>query len=130
MKKITVRTGGKEEVRDLTEQIAAIIEEAGFKEGVCHVFCAHTTAAIATADLDPGADRDMLEAFRAMMPDISFRHPHNPAHMPDHILATMLGASALIPVAGGRLQLGTWQRVVLFEFDGPRPRDVIVTLLA
>jgi secondary thiamine-phosphate synthase enzyme len=71
----------------------------------------------------------MLDAFTTMVPDLDYRHPHNPAHTPDHILATMLGPSVTVPVENGQLILGTWQRVVLFEFDGPRSRQVIVSLL-
>jgi secondary thiamine-phosphate synthase enzyme len=69
----------------------------------------------------------MLDAFTTMIPALAYRHPHNPAHAPDHILAALLGPSVSVPVESGRLVLGTWQRVVLFEFDGPRRRHVIVT---
>ena len=97
-------------------------------DGLCSVFVTHTTAAITTADLDPGTDLDMLDAFTTMIPDLDYRHPHDPAHAPDHILATLVGPSVTVPVENGRLVLGTWQRVVLFEFDGPRNRQVVVSL--
>jgi len=90
----------------------------------------HTTAGLTTADLDPGTDLDMLDAFEAMIPKLRYRHPHNPAHVPDHILSALIGTSASVPFSGGKMLLGTWQRVVLVELDGPREREVVVTLLS
>jgi len=71
----------------------------------------------------------MLDAFEAMMPRLKYRHPHNPAHAPDHILSSIIGASVVIPVSNGNLNLGTWQRIVLIELDGPREREVVVSLV-
>jgi secondary thiamine-phosphate synthase enzyme len=130
MHKITVKTRANKEVVDITRQINELIRQQGVAEGVCHVFVMHTTAALTTADLDPGTDLDMLDAFTTMIPDLPYRHPHNPAHAPDHILAALLGPSVTVPVEGGRLVLGTWQRVVLFEFDGPRRRQIVVSMTA
>jgi secondary thiamine-phosphate synthase enzyme len=64
-----------------------------------------------------------------MVPRLRYRHPHNPAHVPNHILSALVGTSLTLPVADGRLVLGTWQRVVLIEFEGPRRREVAVTLV-
>ncbi|HEC22890.1 MAG TPA: YjbQ family protein [Chloroflexi bacterium] len=129
MQTLTVQTQREKQVVDITPEIGRIIRQQGFKDGVCHIFVTHTTAALSTADLDPGTDLDMLDAFTTMIPALNYRHPHNPAHAPDHILATLVGPSVAVPVEGGRLVLGTWQRVVLFEFDGPRRRQIAVTLL-
>lgn len=129
MQQITVETQRSKQVIDLTPRLADLIDTAGFAQGVCHVCVLHTTAALTTADLDPGTDQDMLDAYTGMLPDLRYRHPHDPAHAPDHILAALIGPSVGVPVSGGRLVLGTWQRVVLFEFDGPRRRNVAVTFL-
>ncbi len=128
MHRLSVRTGERKQVIDITAVVGDLLRQEDFSDGLCHVFVTHTTAAISTADLDPGTDLDMLDAFTAMVPQLQYRHPHNPAHAPDHILATMLGPSVTVPVEGGRLVLGVWQRIVLFEFDGPRERQVCVTL--
>ena len=130
MYRLSIRTRQSKQVVDITHEVQQVIDEEGVREGLCNVFVTHTTAAITTADLDPGTDLDMLDAFTTMVPDLNYRHPHNPAHAPDHILATMLGPSVMVPVTNGKLVLGTWQRVVLFEFDGPRERTVIVSLAA
>lgn len=122
----TISTDDNKQVIDLTGQINDMLRQQGIQNGVCHVFVKHTTAALSTADLDPGTDLDMLDAFTTMIPDLDYRHPHNPEHVPDHILATLIGSSAWVPVANGKLVLGTWQRVVLFEFDGPRQRQLVL----
>jgi len=73
--------------------------------------------------------RTVLDALTEMVPRLRYRHPHNPAHVPNHILSALVGTSLTLPVADGRLVLGTWQRVVLIEFEGPRRREVAVTLV-
>ena len=72
----------------------------------------------------------MLDAFDAMVPKLRYRHPHNPAHVGDHIMSAAIGTSVLLPFENKRLVLGTWQRVVLIEFDGPRSRELVLTVLA
>ena len=125
MKTIIVATREKDEVVDISDEVALFLrEEAEKASGVCVVFAAHTTCALTTADLDPGTDLDLLQALRRILPQMTYRHSHDPAHTPDHILATMLGPSVAIPFANRRLLLGTWQRVILVELDGPRQRTV------
>jgi len=126
MKKLAIKTHKKREVLDITELIERKLPNDG--SGFCHLFILHTTAALTTADLDPGADLDMLDAFEAMIPKLRYRHPHNPAHMPDHILSSLIGTSVALPFEDHRLLLGTWQRVVLIELDGPRERELALTM--
>lgn len=128
MQRIQIRTQSSKQVVDITDRLNRALADEGAAEGVCHVFVTHSTAALSTADLDPGTDLDMLDAYTLMLPDIDYRHPHDPTHAPDHILATLIGPSVTVPFEGGQLVLGTWQRVVLFEFDGPRERQIVVTL--
>ncbi len=130
MQKITIKTHKKREVADITDDVGSVLRKhCGDRSGVCHLSVLHTTAALTTADLDPGTDLDMLDAFAAMMPKLHYRHPHNPEHVPDHILSAMIGTSVSVPVEKGHLVLGTWQRVVLVELDGPRSRELVLTLL-
>lgn len=125
MTSLRIRTSQKDQVLDITSTIQDQLEPA---DGICTVFVAHTTCAVTTADLDPGTDLDMLEAFRKLLPAIRYRHPHDPAHTPDHILATLIGPSVSVPVQSGKLVLGVWQRIILVELDGPRERDIYVTV--
>ncbi len=124
---ITVKTKKKRDVVDITDLINSIISKESFARLV-NLFVVHTTAALMTADLDPGGtDQDYLDAFEKMVPNLEYRHPHDPEHMPDHILSSLIGTSLTLPVKDGALVLGSWQRVVLVELDGPRERRIIVS---
>ncbi len=127
MQRLSVKTRKKREVVDITGLVEELISEAK-QTGTCSVFVLHTTAALTTADLDPGTDLDLLDAFEAMVPKLRYRHPHNPAHVGDHILSAMIGTSVSVPVENGRLLLGTWQRIILLEFDGPRERELAISV--
>jgi secondary thiamine-phosphate synthase enzyme len=125
MNRLKVATSKKREVIDITEQVQSELHRNHPREnGVCHLLVLHTTAALTTADLDPGTDLDMLDAFEVMLPKLRYRHPHDPSHVPDHILSAMIGTSVSLIVENGALILGTWQRMVLIELDGPRQREI------
>lgn len=121
---LQVQTRSKDQVVDITDRVEEALGKAERESGICVVFSAHTTCALTTADLDPGTDLDYLQALRHLLPPLTYRHPHNPQHAPDHILAAIIGPSVSLPYAQHRLLLGTWQRVVLVELDGPRERTV------
>lgn len=127
--RVFIASEKKKQVVDITDRIEKILQEEQVNEGMCVLFIKHTTAAITTADLDPGTDLDMLDAFEAIMPKLKYRHPHNPAHVTDHILSSIIGPSLMIPVVDGQLDLGTWQRVVMIELDGPREREVVLQMI-
>lgn len=122
MRSFTVTTRKKDQVVDITETIEEYLREEEREDGLCSLFVAHTTCALTTADLDPGTDQDLLDALRRQLPKLNYRHPHDPAHTPDHILSSLLGPALVIPYMRHRLLLGTWQRVILVELDGPRQR--------
>jgi secondary thiamine-phosphate synthase enzyme len=131
MQRMKVNTSKKREVVDLTDDLQKIIEKSYANvSGFCQLSVLHTTAALTTADLDPGTDLDMLDAFEHLVPKLKYRHPHNPAHVPDHILSALIGTSVAVPVDQGELVLGTWQRVILVELDGPRKRDIVLAVIA
>lgn len=125
---MTIKTNKQKEILDITGKINGELMRLKTGNGVCHLFLTHTTAALATADLDPGGtDMDYLEAFEKIVPKLKYRHPHNPEHMPDHILSSLIGTSLTLPVENSRLVLGNWQRAVLIEFNGPREREIVVS---
>jgi secondary thiamine-phosphate synthase enzyme len=126
MHTLSIPTHKKRQILDITDAVQSALRTQ--KDGVCHLTVLHTTAALTTADLDPGTDLDMLDAFEAMVPKLRYRHPHNPAHVGDHILSALIGTSLSLPFENGSLVLGTWQRVILIEFDGPREREIVVTI--
>lgn len=126
MSTITIDTTQPHQVLDITQRIEDELQLKG--DGVVVLQMLHTTAGLTTADLDPGTDQDMLEAFWGMItiPEGGFRHPHNPDHAPAHLLASLIGPSVSLVVESGQLVLGTWQRIVAVEFDGPRNRSIAV----
>jgi secondary thiamine-phosphate synthase enzyme len=124
-----VSTKIKRQIIDITELCRKQLATQKATTGVCHVFVLHTTAALTMADLDPGTDLDLLDAFDAMVPKLKYRHPHSPAHVGDHILSSLLGTSVCVPVKDGEPLLGTWQRIILVELDGPRQREIAITFL-
>ena len=128
MHRLSIKTKKKREVLDITDAVEKQLGTNGSASGSCHLLVLHTTAALTTADLDPGTDLDMLDAFEAMIPKLRYRHPHNPAHVPDHILSALIGTSLSLPFDKKKLLLGTWQRVVLIELDGPRERELVLSI--
>jgi secondary thiamine-phosphate synthase enzyme len=122
-----VTTRKKDQIVDITDQIEQFLQEEKSPDGLCSLFVAHTTCALTTADLDPGTDLDLLDALRRLLPNLNYRHPHDPIHTPDHILSSLLGSSLVVPYARHQLLLGTWQRVILVELDGPRQRVMHLT---
>ncbi len=126
---IIITSNHKKQVIDITDRITDELKKSKQVNSVCFLFIKHTTACITTADLDPGTDEDMLDAFEAMMPKLHYRHPHNPPHVTDHILSSIIGPSLIIPVKHGELALGVWQRVVLIELDGPRERSITFSFI-
>lgn len=124
MQTIMISTRKKDQVIDITDRVEAFVRSEQKADGVCHVFAAHTTCAVATADLDPGTDLDLLDALREIVPALHYRHPHDPSHTPDHILASIIGPAVSVPFRDSGLLLGTWQRIIVLEFDGPRQRTL------
>src|SRR5690348_11727843 len=107
MNRLKVATREKRSVVDITELVEAELRRLPARPcGVCHLLILHTTAALTTADLDPGTDLDILDAFEAMMPKLRYRHPHDPSHVPDHILSALIGTSLSLIVENGSLVLG------------------------
>jgi len=85
---------------------------------------------LAVGEVGEGTEEDLMEVLEKIIPRIRFRHGHDPSHAPDHMISSLLGPSLSVPVLGGKLALGTWQRVLLLEFNGPRERSVAVHLAA
>lgn len=124
---IHVGTNTKRQIVDITDKVTEAIQGQG--KGAVVVFVQHTTAGITTADLDPGTDLDFLDALEGLIPGREWRHPHDPGHAPDHLLASIIGPSVTVPYHNDKLLLGAWQRIVLVELDGSRDRTVTLQLL-
>lgn len=120
---IVLRTQAREEVLDITAEVEEALGELGIENGALLLFCPHTTAALTVNETaDPDVRADVGKALAELVPKISFRHREGNSSA--HVRAALLGPSLLLPVARGKLVLGTWQGVYLLEFDGPRERRV------
>jgi secondary thiamine-phosphate synthase enzyme len=126
-----VETRAAKECIDLTDRVRAIVKRAAVASGLCQVMVLHSTAAIVVNETDdPNIARDLLTALDRAVPDhAGWLHDRIDDNAHSHIKAALLGPSELLPVVEGDLLLGTWQRVLLVELDGPRQRRVSVTVL-
>lgn len=130
MERIRVRSRSAQCLEDVSEQVAAAVQRSGVEEGVCHIFVPHTTAGLViNENADPDVGRDLLEKLEELVPS-GGRYHHYEGNAHAHIKASLVGQSAAAPVSGGRLALGRWQGVFLAEFDGPRERELWVTVVA
>src|SRR3972149_8330223 len=130
MLKFTITTSKEKGIVDITNLVNDLLIKNGFDEGVFILFVTHTTCALTTADLDPGTDQDYLDAYGAILPKLDYRHPHDPGHVGDHIASSMIGPGLAIPVTSANMVLGSWQKVILIEFSGPKERHISLTFLS
>lgn len=127
MAEFSVRTRKKQEMVDITERVEDLVKQSGVSDGICLVYVPHATAAVAiNENADPNVCEDILDALGHMIPEGPWRHDRIDNNATAHIKATILGPSEAVPLRGGHLRLGTWQRLMLVELDGPRERTVIV----
>ncbi|SEG89870.1 secondary thiamine-phosphate synthase enzyme [Actinacidiphila yanglinensis] len=131
---IDIHTGRQEAVHDLTGACEEFLREAAQgRDGLFNVFVPHATAGVAVIETGAGSDDDLLALLRDLLPaDDRWRHRHgSPGHGRDHVLPALVPPHATLPVLGGRLELGTWQSVVLVDtnVDNPR-RQVRLTFMA
>ena len=125
-----VATKSREAMIDITSRLEELVRESGAQSGVMTVYTPHTTTGLTINEgADPDVCRDILAHLRAMVPQhAGFRHAEGNSDA--HVKATIFGSSVQVIIEDGRLMLGTWQRVFLGEFDGPRTRTVRVKILS
>jgi len=126
MRTIEVKTQAREELLDITARVREELVSSGIKDGICHVFVPHTTAAVTiNENADPSVKEDILMALRKIVPD-SLSYRHSEGNSPAHVKACLIGSSIKVIIDEGQLALGTWQGIFFCEFDGPRSRSVII----
>ena len=129
MVELHVRTNRKWHVIDITLRVAEVVENSGVSEGTCLVYVCHTTAAVTiNENTDPNIGADLVEALNRFIPEGILQHDKIDNNGAAHIKASLIGPSETIPVRDGKLMLGRWQAVMLVEFDGPRDRQLLVTV--
>jgi secondary thiamine-phosphate synthase enzyme len=129
---VAVSTRGDSHMLDLTPQVQDLVRRHGFREGQALVFVPGSTAALTTVEFEPGLQADLPAALERLAPR-GLRYAHEETWHDDnghsHVRASLLGPSLVVPFARGRLLLGTWQQIVLVDFDTrPRHREVVVQL--
>ena len=123
---LQLKTNQKNEMIDLTSRIEEIVSKESISTASCLVYCPHTTAGITINEgMDPDVKTDILLGLDKAFPDRK-EFKHQEGNSSAHLKASVMGSSAWIPITGGRLQLGTWQKIYFCEFDGPRTRKVFV----
>jgi secondary thiamine-phosphate synthase enzyme len=126
-------TAGGGEVVDVTEGVASLVARGGVQMGTVHVFGIGATVAVTTMEYEPGAVVDLRAALERLLPagaDYDHNRLNADTNGHSHLRAALIGASETVPVADGRLVLGTWQRIVFVDLDvRPRERTVQVTVV-
>jgi secondary thiamine-phosphate synthase enzyme len=130
---LRLSTHGDGHTIDITAAVQRAVEEAGIEQGLVSVFVPGSTAAITTMEYEPGGVHDLRSALGRLVPaegDYEHNRLNHDTNSHAHIRAAIVGASETLPVRDGRLELGTWQQVVLIDFDDrPRQRSVTVQVL-
>jgi len=130
MRELRVTTRSTSEFIDISDRVQAEVDRAGIQDGLCVLYCPHTTAAITVNEAaDPSVAADIQDALDRIVPTEG-RWRHLEGNSPAHVKATMVGASTQIPICEGQLVLGRWQGIFFCEFDGPRDRTMWVQVHA
>ena len=126
---LEVRTTGGTDILDLTAMVAAEVEQTGVAEGLLTLFISGSTAALTTIEFESGVVNDLREAIERLFPqDLPYEHDRRwgDGNGYAHVRAAFMKPSLSIPLAGGRLLLGTWQQIVVLDFDNrPRQRRIL-----
>ncbi len=129
LEQISVRTSNRTEFVDITSEVSSAVRKSGVKNGVCHVYVPHTTAAVTiNENADPSVQADILMELNKRIP-FEDGYSHMEGNSAAHIKSSLVGCSELVLIEGGSLALGTWQGIFFCEFDGPRSRRVFCKIV-
>src|SRR3989338_3227604 len=128
-----IETQGRDDCRDLTDAVQEVVARSGVRSGLATVFVTGSTAGVTTIEYEPGLVKDLKEALQRLFPE-QMRYAHHDTGGDDngfsHLRAAFIGPSLSVPIVEGKLQLGTWQQIVLIDFDArPRSRSYLIQLV-
>lgn len=130
MEKIKIKTTSRVDLIDLTDKIQSVISASTVKDGVCFLFCPHTTAGLTiNENADPSVKTDILNTLNRLIPH-SANYIHAEGNADAHIKSSLLGQSLTVFIEDGKLALGVWQGIYFCEGDGPRTREVWVKIIS
>lgn len=125
-----LQTKRKEELIEITKMVKEAVDKSGIQDGICLVFCPHTTGAITiNENADPDVTKDILTGLKKALPDLAEFY-HAEGNSDAHIKSSVVGASEMVIISQGKLILGTWQGIYFCEFDGPRQRKFYIKILS
>lgn len=125
---LNLRTGGKTQLLEITDELRRLVRSSDIKHGACSVFVPHTTAGVTiNENADPDVRSDIIKALSDMVSE-EIGYAHREGNSPAHVKSSLMGSAQEIFIRDSELLLGTWQGVFLCEFDGPRSRKVHVML--
>ncbi len=129
IKYLNIRSKQRIEFIDITSDVENALREAGIEDGVCYVYVPHTTAGVTINEgADPAVQRDIQNSLTRLVPH-DMGYFHREGNSDAHIKSSIVGASAYVPIDGGKLTLGTWQSIYFCEFDGPRHRRTVLKFI-
>ena len=129
MDRISVRTSSRVELIDITEKVQQVVTKSKAKEGVCFIFCPHTTAGLTiNENADPSVRQDIINTLNKLVPAHA-GYAHSEGNADSHVKSSLFGSSLTVFIEGGQLAFGTWQGIYFCESDGPRSREVWVKVM-
>jgi secondary thiamine-phosphate synthase enzyme len=127
---IEVKTNKRIEIIDITNEVRKVVEKSDVKDGIVVVYTTHTTTAIIINENESRLKEDILNILEKLIPSgAGYKHDEIDNNADSHLRAILLGNSVVIPIENGKLCLGTWQRIMFIELDGPRSRRVLVKVV-
>ena len=127
---IEIQTSKRVEIIDITSEVQKVVEETNVKDGIAVVYTQHTTTAIIINENESGLKEDIVFVLDKLIPrGAGYMHDTIDNNADSHLRAIFLGNSVVVPIINGKLALGTWQRIMFVELDGPRTRRVIVKVI-
>lgn len=132
---IEIDTKRRMEIIDITDEVVSNLREnasheGGSCSGLCLVYSMHTTTGLIVNEADGALIEDILDILEKIVPKgAGYQHDRSDGNAHAHLRATLIGNSAIVPVQAGRLALGTWQRILFVELDGPRKRNVFIQFI-
>jgi secondary thiamine-phosphate synthase enzyme len=130
MERIEIRTNESTELLDITGEVKGIVQRKSVESGICVIFTKHTTTGIIINENEAGLKNDILMLLNVLIPkEKGYLHDRIDDNAHAHLMSVVLGSSVTIPVENGTLALGTWQSIFFVECDGPRRREICVTVV-
>jgi len=129
LEKISLRTNSRIDLIEITDKVQAVVSQSKVKDGVCFIFCPHTTAGLTiNENADPSVRRDIIQTLNKLVP-AQAGYAHSEGNADSHIKSSIFGSALTIFVQGGRLAFGAWQGIYFCEGDGPRNREVWIKVM-